>query len=93
MSLAVLRRKANEKTKLNMQNRYAGQRGQPFALNIIGRGTVRSNPVVGSVDKNRCCPPTGFANVSDDKKVLIFFVHHNQISKTNFFQENVLLLD
>jgi len=69
MSLAVLRRKANEKTKLNMQNRYAGQRGQPFALNMVGRGKVRSNPVMGMVNNNRCCPPTGFANVSDDKKV------------------------
>ena len=69
MSLAVLRRKANEKTKLNMQNRYAGQRGQPFALNMIGRGTVKSNPVMGLVNKNRCCPPTDFNSVSVDKKV------------------------
>lgn len=77
MSLAILRRKANEKTKLNMQNRYAGQRGQPFALNMVGRGTVKSNPVMGKFNNNRCCPPTGFNNVSDDKKVSKQTSYHN----------------
>ena len=69
MSLAVLRRKANEKSKLNIQNKYASARGEPFALNVIGRGTVRSKPTMGEVNNNRCCPPNGFANVTADKKV------------------------
>jgi hypothetical protein len=52
MSIHVLKRKADARKKLTMQNQYAGK----WALNMTNRGVVRSNPVMGKVDKNRCCP-------------------------------------
>ena len=58
MSLHVLKRKANEKTKLIKQNQYASARNMPFSLNMTNRGVVRSVPVKGQVGMSGCCPPS-----------------------------------
>ena len=55
MSIHVLKRKMNEKAKLNKQNQYASARGDPFALNMTNRGSVRSNPVMGQVNMSGFC--------------------------------------
>ena len=62
MSIHVLKRKQDAKTKLTKQNQYASARNQPFSLNMTNRGSVRSVPVMGEINKPRlggCCPPNG----------------------------------
>ena len=60
MSIHVLKRKMNEKTKLTKQNQYASSRGEPFALNVTNRGSIRSNlgsslKKDGTVIMTGCC--------------------------------------
>jgi len=50
----------NEKTKLTKQNQYASSRGEPFALNVTNRGSIRSNlgssfKKDGTVIMTGCC--------------------------------------
>lgn len=62
MSIHVLKRKQDAKTKLTKQNQYASARNQPFSLNMTNRGSIRSAPVMGEINKarlGRCCPPNG----------------------------------
>ena len=62
MSIHVLKRKLDAKTKLTKQNQYASARNEPFSLNMTNRGTIRSAPVMGEINKarvGRCCPPNG----------------------------------
>ena len=49
MSIHVLKRKQDAKTKLTKQNQYASARNQPFSLNMTNRGSVRSVPVMGGL--------------------------------------------
>jgi len=56
MSIHVLKRKMNEKTKLTKQNQYAGK----WALNVTNRGSIRSNlgsslKKDGTVIMTGCC--------------------------------------
>ena len=76
MSIHVLKRKANARAKLNIQNQYASNRGEPFSLNMTGRGTVRSAPVMGEVSKNSCCPPDNFVRKS--AKPQSYFNYHRR---------------
>lgn len=62
MSIHVLKRKQDAKTKLTKQNQYASARNEPFALNMTNRGKVRSVSVKklnNKIKMGRCCPPIG----------------------------------
>ena len=76
MSLHVLKRKANEKTKLTKQNQYASARNMPFSLNMTNRGVVRSTPVIGEVDMSGCCPPLN--SVRKPSKSQSYFNFHRR---------------
>ena len=80
MSIHVLRRKMNEKTKLTKQNQYASSRGEPFALNVTNRGSIRSNlgfslKKDGTVITTGCC---GGNPVRKPAKSQSYFNYHRR---------------
>ena len=80
MSIHVLRRKMNEKTKLTMQNQYASSRGEPFALNVTNRGSIRSN-LGSSLKKDGTVIMTGCCGGNQVRKPAIsqsYFNYHRR---------------
>ena len=80
MSIHVLRRKMNEKTKLTKQNQYASSRGEPFALNVTNRGSIRSN-LGSSLKKDGTVIMTGCCGGNQVRKPAIsqsYFNYHRR---------------
>ena len=80
MSIHVLKRKMNEKTKLTKQNQYASSRGEPFALNVTNRGSIRSN-LGSSLKKDVTVIMTGCCGGNQVRKPAIsqsYFNYHRR---------------
>lgn len=76
MSIHVLKRKMNEKTKLTKQNQYAGK----WALNVTNRGSIRSN-LGSSLKKDGTVIMTGCCGGNQVRKPAIsqsYFNYHRR---------------